>query len=115
MMLMMLAPCASIISIIGGSFLHEGVRGRGDLACVARSWAQPLKLFLVFTRGSYRVHARLCSRRLMSNLLVVLKALCRAYVNVVQGLYRVYVRFSLYSVHTVGCQGQSPKLGCGWV
>ena len=56
MMLMMLAPCASIISIIGGSFLHEAVRGKGGgwdgLACVARSWVQPLKHCILLIRNA---------------------------------------------------------------
>ena len=57
MMLMMLAPFASIISMIGGPFLQsergEGLAGMAEstrtcaqpatrAACVARFWAQPL-------------------------------------------------------------------------
>ena len=38
-----LAPCTSIINIIGARFSMKGF-GVGGLACVARSWAQPVKV-----------------------------------------------------------------------
>ena len=45
MMLMMLAPCASIISIIQGEFLHETVRG-GERGTRTYAHWRPLHNFL---------------------------------------------------------------------
>ena len=52
MMLMMLAPLTSIISITAAPFLHEAVRGGwGGLGRIARSWTQPLKFLGLGVQG----------------------------------------------------------------